>query len=105
MKSIDKSLLLDMLHKFGEDSQIDVTIEEMAELTKELLKYKRSKVHQNEIPNIDNIAEEMADVSIMLEYLKMIFSISDSMLQNIISMKLERTKWRYIDNDKETKNN
>ena len=37
-----------MLDKFGEDSQIEVAIEEMAELTKELIKYMRSKIHEQE---------------------------------------------------------
>ena len=38
-----QTTISDMLEKFGEDSQIDVAVEEMSELIKELIKYKRSK--------------------------------------------------------------
>ena len=47
-KETIESTILGMLDKFGEDSQIDVAIEEMSELTKELIKYKRSKIHFRE---------------------------------------------------------
>lgn len=44
--------------------QHDVAIEEMSELTKEIIKWKRYK------NNGDAVAEEIADVEIMLEQLK-----------------------------------
>ena len=47
MKIVD-GVVTAMLEKFGEDSQIDVAIEEMSELIKELVKYKRSKLHFRE---------------------------------------------------------
>ncbi len=55
----------------GASTEVDVAIEEMSELTKELVKHRRGQ------RNILRIAEEIADVEIMLEQLKMIFKCSD----------------------------
>ena len=54
----------------GPQMEIDVAIEEMSELTKELIKHRRG--HKN----IPHIAEEIAHVEIMMEQLKMIFCCS-----------------------------
>lgn len=51
----------------GPSMEVDVAIEEMSELTKELVKHRRGR------KNLLNIAEEIADVEIMMEQLKMIF--------------------------------
>ena len=88
----------EMLSKFGEDSQIDVAIEEMSELIKELIKYKRSKIHSREkqAASRDNVVEELGDVMFMMEYLKRIFRISDGEIQTIVEQKATRTRRRYI---------
>ena len=105
MDSISKSLMIDMLHKYGEDSQIDVAIEEMSELTKELLKYRRTKIHTQEKIDLQSIFWEIADVTIMLEYLKIIFNLNEVVLQNMVGMKLERTRRRYLDDGNSEENN
>lgn len=51
---------------FGTTKQIDMAVEEMAELTQALSKFKRGKIH--------NVEEEIADVEIMIEQLKIIFN-------------------------------
>ena len=56
------------IRKFGFDMQQAIAIEEMSELTKELCKYKRGA------ENFKQIAEEIADVEIMLEQLKIMFN-------------------------------
>ena len=53
---------------WGPDMQIDMCVEEMAELIQALNKYKRGK------GDLNNIAEEIADVSIMLEQMAMVFN-------------------------------
>lgn len=63
---------------WGKQKQIDIAIEEMAELTKALLKERRAcNADSSAIGNHDaalaNIAEEMADVHIMLAQLEIIF--------------------------------
>lgn len=63
------------VQKFGERAQILVAIEEMSELTKALLKYIRlidfDQGNYDDI--IENIAEERADVEIMMNQLNEIF--------------------------------
>lgn len=76
--------MLDAIEKYGNDSQIDVAIEEMSELIKELLKNRRGK------QNRCNIADEMADVYIMLEQLKFIFFIGENELKANAEFKLQR---------------
>ncbi|WP_315080801.1 hypothetical protein [uncultured Clostridium sp.] len=51
--------------EYGEYGQLDIVIEEMAELTQAISKFKRGKIH--------NVEEEVADVEIMLEQMKLIF--------------------------------
>ena len=55
------------LETFGADSQVMIAIEEMSELTKELCKNGRGQ------ENTTHIAEEIADVEIMLCQMKMLF--------------------------------
>ena len=67
----------DILNKaietYGKHSQIDKAIEEMAELTKALLKLRYcEKDFERQIVQ-DAVSEEMADVEIMLTQLHMIF--------------------------------
>lgn len=59
------------LEKWGHDLQKVVAIEEMSELTKELSKNMRGKNNRIEI------AEEIADVEIMLAQMKILFSIQE----------------------------
>lgn len=54
------------IDKYGANQQMMMCIEEMSELTKELCKNMRGK------KNKENIAEEIADVQIMLEQMKLL---------------------------------
>lgn len=56
------------IDRFGAEKQLTKAIEEMAELTKELCKYQIGQGSTN------HLAEEIADVEIMLNQLVMIFS-------------------------------
>lgn len=60
-------LYADAIGRWGEDSQIVLAIEELAELTKELTKFLRGD------GSISKLAEEVADVEIMLEQLRSMF--------------------------------
>jgi hypothetical protein len=59
-----------VLEKWGYYSQIDMCIEEMAELTKALCKAKRSKKPENWLMSV---YEEIADVAITLEQMSILF--------------------------------
>ena len=55
---------------YGKDMQLNVAIEELSELIKEICKHKRGA------DNREAIIEEMADCYIMLEQIKIILGIS-----------------------------
>lgn len=58
------------LETFGERAQMVMAIEEMSELTKELCKHRRGR------DNVEAIAEEIADVEIMLRQMAILFDCS-----------------------------
>lgn len=78
------------LDTYGSAPQIAMVFEEMCELQKELCKYLRGKYSPA------NIAEEIADVEIMLEQMKMLFCCADD-VRNERRRKVERLKER-LDN-------
>lgn len=70
---------------FGEENQINKTIEECAELILALSHHKLNRCFDNDV------IEEMADVEIMLEQMKLIFCNSDDKIYNSIkARKLNR---------------
>ena len=88
-KTINEVYYKKLIEKFGSKNQIIVAIEELSELQKELCKYLRDKI------NIRNISEEMADVEIMLEQLKLIFE-NEKPVSIEKNYKLARTYERYL---------
>lgn len=82
------NIMLDALDYYGNNPQVDTTIEEMSELTKELLKNRRGKENRSQI------ADEMADVYIMLEQLKFIFGVDETELKVNAEFKLRRLRER-----------
>ena len=70
------------LETFGVESRLDLCIEEMSELTQALCKCKRNLKH--------NVEEEMVDVEIMLEQLRLIFN--PHMLEGYKFSKIEKLK-------------
>lgn len=81
-KEIEANALL----TYGNEMQIDVAIEEMSELIKALIKDRRVSDKKSS----DNVLEEMADVQIMLEQLRLIFGSTEK----IEWYKLNRLKRR-----------
>ena len=74
---------------WGKDAQAKMLLEEMAELQKEICKAWRGK--DNEV----EIAEEVADVEVMLAQIKMIFGI-DASVGVYRDAKIERLRQRLI---------
>ena len=60
------------LSKWGAELQATVAIEEMSEVIKEITKMLRGKLDR------EHMAEEIADATIMLEQLRQMFNINDS---------------------------
>lgn len=87
----NSSILNKAIETYGVDAQLDMCIEEMSELTKEICKHKRGK------NNHDEIVEEMADVYIMMEQLKIMINISPEDIELAKDIKLDRLRERLND--------
>ena len=86
-----RTLYTGAIIKWGMDAQIKIAMEECVELVKALLKLDR----KNNGSTRDDVLEEMADVEIMIEQLKLIFNYrysnnSVSKFEDIKRQKLER---------------
>ena len=79
------------LDTYGSVPQIAMVFEEMSELQKELCKHLRGSGSQ------ENIAEEIADVEIMIEQMKMLFNCEAAVLQ-VREKKVKRLKERIEQN-------
>lgn len=69
MTDAETAVFAKALGTWGAEAQITMVFEEMSELQKELCKRLRGK------DNADDIAEEIADVEIMLDQMKLLFNI------------------------------
>lgn len=56
---------------FGEEMQLVVALEELSECQKEICKVMRGE------SNLDHLAEEIADATIMMEQIRLIFCLDD----------------------------
>lgn len=79
-----QKLFKDAVDKWGKDAQLNMVIEECAELIQAITKLKR---HENE-KTIQNVIEEAADVGIMLAQITIIFECG----QDIYREKVEKMK-------------
>ena len=89
-KDIDKKVIIKKIVDTYNNNSIQqvIAMEEMAELQKEISKYLRG--HGNK----EALTEEMADVLIMIEQLKLIHNISEDDLEEEIIFKLIRMNER-----------
>lgn len=84
------------IEAWGEDSQMKMLLEEMSELQKEICKSWRGA------NNVDHIAEEIADVEIMLEQLKLMTGSVDK-VKTFREQKLRRLEQRLDEYEKKGK--
>ena len=83
MKILEKAI-----ETYGKDMQLNVAIEELSELIKEICKNKRGS------DNRKAIIEEMADCYIMLEQLSIIFDIPNHAINEVVDRKIKRLEMR-----------
>jgi NTP pyrophosphatase (non-canonical NTP hydrolase) len=88
MKMTEKEIFIDAIRAFGEKEQEEVAIEECSELIQAITHKHRGREH--------NIAEEIADVEIMLEQLKIINNCA-SEVEAIRKAKVERLYFKVYD--------
>lgn len=71
MRNVEKYLFEKALAHYGPEAQIKMLYEEMAELQIAVCKNGRGT------DNLDNIAEEIADVGIMLDQMRLLFNVEE----------------------------
>lgn len=96
-------VLQECVNTYGAEAQVDMAIEEMSELTKALLKYRRKEAQGSKGLEAarENILEEVADVIIMLTQLIMIYGGRD-LVQETIENKVDRQIKRLANTEGET---
>ena len=78
-----------IISTYDQSSRADLAIEEMAELQKALLKYRRADRPELQALRMKDITEEIADVQIMLDQLIEVYDCRDS-VDRMIEYKIER---------------
>lgn len=98
---IDKSILIKALNKYGAKQQEDICIEELAELQLAILRIRRiwnNTREGNFTEAYANLIEEIADVEICIEYLKLLYEQISSdfreKVNKIIDYKIKRLEER-----------
>lgn len=87
---VESEVLQRALDTYGSRAQVVMVFEEVSELQKELCKYLRG------LGSFEHIAEEIADVEIMLEQMKMLFFCAND-VREVRKRKVERLKERLDD--------
>lgn len=77
---------------YGTDSQMDMAVEEMSELTKALLKWRRANGAELTAAR-DCIVDELADVRIMCRQMEILFQCKDE-VERRIDFKVQRQSGR-----------
>ena len=85
---VRKAVYGDAIAHYGRESQIMMAVEEMAELTKELAKAFRPAGTTRE-----QLMDEIADVTIMMEQLRLVFDMNEE-VQGRIDYKVQRLAQR-----------
>ena len=88
----EEKIMKAAISAYGRDAQTDMAIEEMSELTKALLKFRRYGKGDSANDRLNDIREEIEDVQIMLDQMKIIYGDNPG----IRAAKLERLKARMV---------
>lgn len=90
MTKEERKTFLDALRVFGSQNQITMVFEEMAELQDVLCKFLRGRI---DCDTLVNIAEEIADVGIMLDQMAIEFKVEDA-VEELRAFKVRRLRER-----------
>lgn len=89
----ERKIFLKAIVHYGVENQKNQAVEEMSELIKEICKANRGMM------NPTNVAEEIADVEIMIDQLKIIYSLGDS-VDKFRKYKIKRLEYKIENNEK-----
>lgn len=85
----------EIIDRLGERNQVTKCVEELSELQQVLCKL----LSDDGGVNKDKVIEEIADVEIMLNQVKIILEISEEEITNMKNYKIMRTAKRYLGGD------
>ena len=88
MTDKERDICIKAVMHFGADNQLLQACEELSELMQAISKAKRYTGQSY----IDGVAEELADVEIMCEQIKVIFNISNTDVENERERKIKRLR-------------
>lgn len=98
MKDIIQNFCKDIVDKYGE-LQVVIAIEELSELQKELTKHLRKKGKK------EHIIEEIADVQLIIEEMKIFFDIKQDDIYKVKRKKIKRTYNQYLEKENDENDN
>jgi NTP pyrophosphatase (non-canonical NTP hydrolase) len=82
-------IYIEAINKFGIIIQLEIVVEELAELIQAIQKYKR---YPNDPQVLQNIAEELADVELTTSQLKLMKIVSRESVDKFKQIKLNKLK-------------
>lgn len=89
MTEVNQEVIKKVIDTYGSDYMLNVCMEECAELIQAISKIRR--YGEVETTCRDNLIEEMADVAIIFEELKMLYAISDDDINDWVEQKQQRS--------------
>lgn len=89
---MDRQLLKRIIETYGIENQMLQCVEEMAELTQAINKYRRAEKLDKAVDAYKQVIEEIADVQIMIEQMRLMFDGDE--VDIVIFEKLERMEGR-----------
>ena len=92
---LDNEIIHGAVESFGAQNQINMAVEECAELVDALMKYRRGRV------DLNAIVTEIADVQIMCAQLEYIFGGSTKIVEMERARKMDRLRGRIEKHNKE----
>lgn len=98
MKEFDFKLAEEMVAKYGELNQLNIVIEELSEVIKEISKYNREKSH-GESFDITRLKEEVADLMVVSEILYLVLErhgVTRLAVREEALRKQKRTRNKYL---------
>ena len=96
-KAEEKRIMRAAIDTYGAKAQTLMMFEEMSELQKALCKFPRARNNMEKAIFVASIQEEIADVEIMLEQMKLIYDLdglAEERVENTREHKLERLRER-----------
>lgn len=97
------SVFIRCIRDYGHDSQIDKAIEEMSELIKALLKWRRAEGALITVSR-NGIIDEIADVRIMMRQMEILFQCEDE-VERRIDFKVQRQRKRLEEREAQNERN